>query len=160
MNVMIRGIILTVLLVAMGAPCALAIDPPHDATNAIVCANCHFAGSSINSIGFTNFCNTCHRPGGMAQLHPFSPNDASNIFNNVTSKRTGVIQQHSHNWGGDLAVPRAGAVAPPPTSPLSYSPLVGLSCDRCHSLHGPIQSATNSFPFLRMLKDQDQICLE
>ena len=161
MNVLIRGIILTVLLVALGAPCALAaIDPPHSATNGISCANCHYAGATINSIGFTNFCNSCHRPGGMAQLHPFSPNDASNIFNNVTSKRTGVIQQHSHNWGGGLVVPRAGAVSPSPTSPLSYAPLVGLSCDRCHALHGPIQSATNSFPFLRMLKDQDQICFE
>jgi predicted CxxxxCH...CXXCH cytochrome family protein len=160
MNVLIRGIILTVLLVALGAPCALAIEPPHDATNAISCANCHYAGATINSVGFTNFCNSCHRPGGMAQLHPFSPNDASNIFNNVTSKRTGLIMQTSHNWGGGLDVPKAGAVTPAATSPLSYAPLVGLSCDRCHSLHGTIQSATNSFPFLRTLKERDQICFE
>ena len=163
MNVLIRGIILTVLLVALGAPCAMAIDPPHDATNAISCPSCHFAGASINSVGFTNFCNSCHRPGGMAQLHPFSPTDASNIFNNVTSKRTGVIMQTSHNWGGKLDVPRAGAATPAASSPLTgttTAPLVGLSCDRCHSPHLSIQSATNSFPFLRTLKEQDQICFE
>lgn len=160
MNVLIRGIILTILLVALGAPCALAIDPPHSTVNGISCSNCHYAGATINSVGFTNFCNSCHRPGGMAQLHPFSPNDASNLFNNITTHRSGVVQQHSHNWGGGLDVPRAGAVVPATTSPLSYAPLVGLSCDRCHSLHGPLQSATNSFPFLRMLKDQDQICFE
>ena len=160
MNALIRGIILTVLLVVLGATCVLAVDPPHDPTSGITCANCHYAGSVINSVGFTNFCNTCHRPGGMAQLHPFSPNDASNIFNNVTSQRTGVIMQHSHNWAGGLDVPRAGAATPAATSPLSYTPLIGLSCDRCHSIHGPLQSATNSFPLLRMLKDQDQICFE
>ncbi len=160
MNVLIRSFILTVLLVALGAASALAIDPPHDATNGISCANCHYAGATINTVGFTNFCNSCHRPGGMAELHPFSPNDASNIFNNVTTHRTGVIMQHSHNWGGSLDVPRAGAATPVATSPLTYVPLTGLSCDRCHSIHGPIQSATNSFPFLRMQKEQDQICFE
>ena len=160
MNVLIRGIILTVLMLALGVPYALAISPPHDATNGIACANCHYAGATINSVGFVNFCNSCHRPGGMAELHPFSPNDASNIFNNVTSHRTGVITQHSHNWGGSLDVPRAGAATPAAGSPLLYAPLSGLSCDRCHSIHGPLQSASNSFPFLRTLKDQDQICFE
>ncbi len=160
MNVLIRGIILTVLLVALSAASALAISPPHDATNGISCANCHYAGATINTIGFTNFCNSCHRPGGMADLHPFSPNDASNIFNNVTTHRTGLILQRSHNWGGSLDVPRAGAAAPVATSPLSYTPLSGLSCDRCHSIHGPLQSATTAFPFLRMLTDQDQLCFE
>lgn len=164
MNVLIRGIILTVLVVAMGATGAWAIDPPHLFTNpttgATDCSPCHYAGSNLNSVGFTNFCNTCHQPGGMAQLKPFSPNDASNIFNNVTSKRTGKLMQTSHNWGGSLSVPKAGAVAPGLFSPLNYAPLVGLSCDRCHAIHNPIQSATNSFPFLRMLKEQDQICFE
>ena len=166
MNVLIRGIILTAVLVAMVATSAFAIDPPHDATNGVVCANCHYAGSTINTVGFTNFCNTCHSPGGKASLHPFAPNDASNIFGNVTPDgRTGTINQNSHSWGGGLSVPRAGAVDPTAgntvtTSPLYYAPLTGLNCDRCHALHGTIQSATNGFPFLRMLKDQDQICFE
>ena len=159
MNVMLRSFILTVLLVALGAPSALALYPPHDASNGISCANCHYAGASINSIGFTNVCHSCHKPGGMAQLQPFSPVDASNIYQNVTSKRVGTLMNTSHNWAGALVEPRAGAVAP--ANPLmSYAPLVGLSCERCHKIHNPIQSATNSAPFLRTLNDRDQMCLD
>ena len=159
MNVFLRSIILTVLLVALGAPCALALYPPHDATNGISCANCHYAGASINSIGFTNMCHSCHKPGGVAQMEPFSLVDAASIFQNVTSKRAGTLVNSSHNWAGALSVPRAGAVAP--TNPLlNYAPLVGLSCERCHNIHNPPESATNSAPFLRMLNDRDQMCLD
>ena len=157
MNLMLRSFILTVLFVALGAPCAMALYAPHDATNGITCANCHYAGASINSVGFTNVCHTCHKPGGMAQLQPFSPVDAANIFNNVTSKRVGVLMNSSHNWAGGLVVPKAGAVAP--TNPLlNYAPLVGLSCERCHNIHTTRESVTNSAPFLRMLNDTDQMC--
>jgi predicted CxxxxCH...CXXCH cytochrome family protein len=159
MNVMLRSFILTVLMVALGAHSALALYAPHDATNGISCANCHYAGASINSVGFTNVCHTCHKPGGMAQLQPFSPVDASNLFNNVTSKRVGTLMNTSHNWAGGLVVPKAGAVAPTNVL-LNYAPLVGLSCERCHNIHNTRESATNSAPFLRMLNDSDQMCLD
>ena len=159
MNVLLRSLLLLVLLVALGTSSAQALAPPHDASNQITCANCHFPGSSINSVGFTNFCNTCHVPSGRANWMPFSPVDASNIFNNVTTKRTGTLMNISHNWGGSLVVPKAGAVTP--TNPqLLYAPLVGLSCERCHNIHNPRESATNSAPFLRALNDRDQMCLD
>ncbi len=157
MNVMLRSFILTVLLVALGAPPVFALYAPHDATNGISCANCHYAGASINSIGFTNVCHTCHKPGGMAQLQPFAAVDASNLFNNVTSKRVGTLINSSHNWAGGLVVPKAGAVSPANIL-LNYAPLVGLSCERCHNIHNLRESATNSAPFLRMLNDSDQMC--
>ena len=159
MNIFLRSTILTVLLVTLGASTALALYAPHDATNGISCANCHYAGASINSIGFTNVCHTCHKPGGMAQMQPFSPVDAANIFNGITSARVGTVMNSSHNWAGGLVVPRAGAVAP--TNPLlNYAPLVDLSCERCHNIHITLQSATNSAPFLRTLNDRDQMCLD
>ena len=159
MNIILRSFILTILLVALGVSPVFALYAPHDATNGISCANCHYAGASINSIGFTNVCHTCHKPGGMAQLQPFSAVDASNLFNNVTSKRVGTLMNTSHNWAGGLVVPKAGAVAPTNIL-LNYAPLVDLSCERCHNIHNLRESATNSAPFLRMLNDQDQMCLD
>ncbi len=159
MNVMLRSFILTLLMVALGAPPAMALYAPHDATNGISCANCHYAGASINSIGFTNVCHTCHKPGGMAQLQSFAAVDASNLFNNVTSKRVGTIMNTSHNWAGGMVVPKAGAVAPANIL-LNYAPLVDLSCERCHNIHNLRESPTNSAPFLRMLNDRDQMCLD
>jgi len=159
MNVLMK-VMLTVMLVALSAPLALAVDAPHDPSNGITCANCHYAGSSINTVGYTNFCNTCHQPGGMAQQYSFPAADAANLFGLITTHRSGVVMNTSHNWGGKtLVVPRAGAVQPSNAS-LNYAPLIGLSCERCHNVHNPLQSATNSWPFLRMLNDADQMCLD
>ena len=35
-----------------------------------------------------------------------------------------------------------------------------MTCAKCHNLHGPRSSETNSAPFLRDLNDQDQMCLD
>jgi len=164
MTASIKNLMITVLLVLLPVSGAFAIDPPHDGTNGISCGNCHNEEVTLNSVGYNNLCQGCHAPGGMTSKLSLSPNDASNIFGSVTSHRSGTIMQNSHNWGADqntsLTVPKAGAVTPAPTSPLSYAPLVGLSCARCHDIHLPIQSETNSGPFLRMRNDRDQLCLE
>jgi len=170
MNVLTRGIILTVFLVTLGVPCALAtsvdhLDPPHN-WDPIDCKNCHTRQDYFNSaVGFTNsVCMTCHRPGGRAEVRPFSPNDASNVFNSITTTRTGKIMQTSHNFAGKMDVPRAGAITPPLNTPFNDQPTQlgkfpmgpGLSCFRCHSVHGQ-EGVGNKL--LRKTEKQE-ICLE
>ncbi len=73
-----RAALIALLLVHAGP--ALALDPPHDASNNIDCINCHTphgapGGSITREAGNPNLCMSCHVPGGLATNRPFADTD-------------------------------------------------------------------------------------
>jgi len=71
---------------------AQALDPPHDASQAIDCASCHIthhaAGGAITKIaGNPNLCMSCHSLGGAASDTPFADADQAIPGTSGTSHR-------------------------------------------------------------------------
>ncbi|HVN84677.1 MAG TPA: hypothetical protein VMW17_07520 [Candidatus Binatia bacterium] len=81
---MTRETILHLLFVAgtlvVTASAASAVDPPHDPSRSVNCANCHIthhaAGGAITTVaGNANLCMSCHTIGGSASSLPFADTD-------------------------------------------------------------------------------------
>lgn len=77
-HIPIVWLFLTSAWLAGGA--AQALDPPHDASQAIDCSSCHIthhaAGGAITKIGGnSNLCMSCHTLGGVAASSPFADTD-------------------------------------------------------------------------------------
>jgi len=71
---------------------AQALDPPHDASQSIDCANCHIShhapGGAITAIaGNPNLCMSCHNAGGVAHSTPFADTDEAIPGTSGTSHR-------------------------------------------------------------------------
>ena len=129
-----------------------AVPAPHDSQ----CLQCHVSHNMLGSQANDLVCLSCHNPSGgsSAQALPFSSGDAAHPFT------AGPGLQSSHNWSGSDTNPKAGA-QPPLDPALALAQHEGrMSCAKCHNLHGPKQSTTNSAPFLRTLNDADQMCLD
>lgn len=160
-KIFITGMLLSLLPVS-----AFAIDPPHDSSKGYTCSNCHSVHIALSTTGFNNVCITCHKsgdpkvdPGGKGRKS-FSQNDLSNPFGTYTTTRTGNLYQTSHNWVGKDTVPAAGAL-PPTNTYLNKTNMLGtINCARCHSVHNPYSSATNTKPFMRVRNDNDSLCLD
>ena len=159
-----RAILLTLLIVLMAPVAALAITAPHNTSSGYACTTCHNSHSTLGSTGFNNLCMTCHNPNdARAKTKPFYQSDAANPFglvqNGYSSGVTpGKIYQSSHNWTGSDTAPQAGAQSPTTTTMTNPNVSGKLLCARCHGIHGPRSSSTNSAPFLRMLNDNDEMC--
>ncbi|HBA89820.1 MAG TPA: CxxxxCH/CxxCH domain-containing protein [Geobacter sp.] len=129
-----------------------AVPAPHDSQ----CLQCHVSHNKLGTQTDDLVCLSCHNPSGgaKAQNMPFSPGDAANPYGAASGL------QNSHNWVGSDTNPKAGAL--PPLDPaVALKQHEGkISCAKCHNLHGPKQSETNSAPFLRALNDADQMCLD
>ncbi|MBI3782243.1 MAG: hypothetical protein HY270_02460 [Deltaproteobacteria bacterium] len=75
-----RGLRMLVLLIATLPRAVLALDPPHDTSRSITCANCHIAhhavgGAITNVAGNPNLCMSCHTAAGVASTKPFANSD-------------------------------------------------------------------------------------
>src|SRR6266702_3414279 len=153
MNRLIINVIAAVVLLFLDYAPALAVSAPHN----YQCIQCHVSHNKLGDQALNNVCLTCHNysGGARAQSYPFATGDAANPFN-----PTPGAMQSSHNWSGSDTNPQAGAQ--PPTNPaLARASVAGVMvCSKCHNLHGPFSSATNSAPFLRGLNDQDQMCFD
>lgn len=71
---------------------AWTLDPPHDGSRTISCANCHIthhaAGGAITKIaGNPNLCMSCHSTGGVASSTPFADTDEAIPGTSGTSHR-------------------------------------------------------------------------
>jgi len=132
-------------------PCH-AVPAPHDSQ----CLQCHVSHNKLGTQTDDLVCLSCHNPSGgaRAQGMPFSPGDAANPYLGAAG------MQSSHNWSGSDTNLKAGA-QPPLDPAVALEQHEGrISCAKCHNLHGPKESATNSAPFLRTLNDSDQMCLD
>lgn len=144
---------------------ALAIDPPHSiiTNGGYKCAYCHTTNRN-KSLGnyMNNICLVCHSTGtgDPASLRKaFTRADIANPFRTMTTA-TANAKQTTHNFGATDNNPKAGA-QPPLNSTLNKTQLLGkVSCVRCHAIKNPKSSVGNSYPFIRVLNDKDQLCLD
>lgn len=88
-------------LVLLSSSSVLALDPPHDATNAIECSSCHTPhtapGGAITTVaGNSNLCLSCHAPGGPAAAKAF--NDVDQAFPGPGLPAGEVAAGTSHRW--------------------------------------------------------------
>lgn len=155
--------LLAALVIALVLPAAASAGlAPHDATNDVVCESCHTSHESLGSNGYDNMCLSCHKTGSAsnARKFPFAPGDAANPFRTYTSSPPPGLAQTSHTWVGRDRLTKAGSLAPKSTALLKSNIAGFLTCVKCHNIHAPRSSATNSAPFLRMLNNKDQMCLD
>jgi predicted CXXCH cytochrome family protein len=105
-----RHALLAVLLVAFAsAQAAVALDPPHDFSNAIICTSCHQGhkapGGAITKVsGNGNLCMSCHNPSGPAAAKPFAQANQSFPGTSGTSHRwdsgpSGHVKPNPANLG-------------------------------------------------------------
>ena len=156
MNRVTIHVMAAVLLLFLGYVPAHAVAPPHNSP----CQQCHVSHNKLGDQPNSNLCLTCHNysGGARAQSWPFAPGDAADPYGTDTPSPS--LVQSSHNWAGSDTRPEAGA-QPPLREKMAYPHLQGImTCSKCHNLHGPRSSDTNSAPFLRDLNDQDQMCLD
>ncbi len=139
---------------------AIVLDPIHDPGNGYGCQNCHMAHVTLGTTGYNNICLDCHKPGvPTGGAKPYVALDAADPFNVYTAALPGTRFQHSHRWFGSITVPAAGAQTPLLQS-MTRLDLLGrtnefLACVSCHNPH-----SNSSKPFLRMINNSDQICLD
>ncbi len=83
---------LCLALACIASAAAQALDPPHDASKSIDCANCHIThhapGGAITTVGGNpNLCISCHTAGGLASAKPFANSDEAIPGTSGTSHR-------------------------------------------------------------------------
>jgi predicted CXXCH cytochrome family protein len=112
---------------------AVALDPPHDASQSTGCQDCHrlhvALGSSLTAVeGNTNLCQSCHSsfvdPDGRHFGFPWTPDDQA------APGATG----HSHRWDADVT--NRGARVPLDAEMARKLDLGKVSCSTCHEVHG------------------------
>lgn len=157
-------------------PCLVfALPGPHDPTSGrnYNCMSCHATGSTLGASGWDNVCLYCHNGGvdplpaanGM-RTKRFDKADFANPYRTYTSARPAILYQTSHKWTGTDTVPKAGAL--PPVDPYKTTsngmnkPILvnGLTCARCHNIHGDSGLQSTASPYLRSPNDKDQMCLD
>ena len=156
MNRLVINVIAAVMLLFLGYVAAHAVAVPHNSP----CLQCHVSHNKLRDQENSNLCLTCHNysGGAKAQRQPFAPGDAADPYGNEIPSPS--LVQSSHNWAGSDTRPEAGA-QPPLRPKMVYEGLAGaMACAKCHNLHGPRSSDTNSAPFLRDRNDQDQMCFD
>lgn len=149
---------------------AFAIPGAHDPVSGgygFTCNSCHISGKTIGNRDLTytgNLCMTCHTTSNLATQKQFATNDFANPFKTTTIIQSNPVQS-SHKWFGPDVVPAAGAQAPIDTraSGLNKGGAAGygnyVSCGRCHAVHGTSGTQSATAPYLRMVNDSDQLCL-
>lgn len=161
MNQMAKVLVLFGMLCLLQSS-AFAIVAPHDATNDVDCEHCHISHQSLGSYGYDNMCLTCHKAGSgsKAAKFPFAPGHAANPFGTYTSTPPNNRISVSHTWIGRENVPRAAAERPRMLSLNKNNVAGALSCAKCHNIHAPRSSASNSAPFLRGYNERDEMCFD
>jgi predicted CXXCH cytochrome family protein len=105
-----RAFVVVSLLLPMGS--ALALDPPHNSSNAIECLSCHTPhgalGNQLTAVeGNANLCMSCHTPAGMAATRSFADIDQALPGVSGTSHRwdsgpSGHVEASSSNTSTGL----------------------------------------------------------
>lgn len=156
-----KSLLITIICLLPCVAAAVTVDPPHGgAASGYNCASCHRTHSELGGSGYDNICLNCHRPGSpKGGSRPFTIADGANPFNSMTGALPAIMYQTAHNWTSSDYAPAAGA-APPVMAPMTTNRLAArtgnrLACVRCHNQHD-----NSNPPFLRMVNNRDQMCLD